>query len=59
MPPDYLIKTTIPGAAACERIVRAPNEARAIKHVVSDTLAVTRATIDDAIRVGKVEQAAD
>jgi len=59
--PDYLITTTInpegETAQQSERIVRAKNEARAIRHVVSNTIAVTRATLDDAIRVGKVEVA--
>lgn len=72
--PDYLITTTIPtisqhsprldggdGPAKRERIVRAKNEAAALKHVVSDTIVIERATIDDAMRLaavgGKVEQA--
>lgn len=65
--PDYLIKTTVPTADAAkpaqrERIVRAKNEAAAIKHVVSDTISIDRATVDDAMRLApagvKVELAA-
>lgn len=58
--PDYLIKTTIPGEGAPvvrERIIRAKNEAAAIKHVVLDSLTVARATLDDAILVGEIEKA--
>jgi hypothetical protein len=73
--PDYLITTTIPpngsefqgvqgaDSAKRERLVRAKNEAAAIKHVVADTITVTRATIDDAMRLAqagvKVETAGD
>jgi predicted GNAT family acetyltransferase len=73
--PDYLVTCTIPNAAPLgtpggsaevhqrERIVRAKNEAAALKHVVSDTITITRATIDDAMRLAgvgaKVEQAAE
>lgn len=61
MPPDYLIITAIDSDTKRERIVRAKNEAAAIKHVVSDTLTVRRAGIDDAMRLsavgGKVETA--
>jgi len=67
--PDYLIRTTVPAADATkpavqrERIVRAKNEAAAIKHVVSDTISVDRATVDDAMRLApagvKVETAAE
>lgn len=62
--PDYLIKTIIRNEVTSdskpitvERIIRAKNEAAAIKHVVADTLTVDRATIDDGIRIGKIEQA--
>lgn len=67
--PDYLITTTIPNPAPLgtpggsaesfkrERIVRAKNEAAAIKYVVLDSVTVARATLDDAIRVGKIEKA--
>lgn len=67
MPPDYLITTIIPNAAPLgtpggsaavhkrERIIRAKNEAQAIRHVVADTVTIDRATLDDAIRVGKIE----
>lgn len=64
--PDYLIKTTIPGEktpVVRERLVRAKNEAQAIRHVVTDTLTIDRASIDDAVRLaqagGKVEIAAE
>ena len=70
MPPDYLIKTTLTGSPledrkpiVVERIVRAKNEAQAIRHVVSDTLTVARASIDDAMRLAKagcsIETASD
>lgn len=68
MPPDYLITSslkifkttgTLDGPDVCkvERIVRAKNEAAALKHVVADTITIARATLDDAIRVGKIEAA--
>lgn len=66
--PDYLITTKIPGNkldadTTRERIVRAKNQAQAIKHVLADTLTVTVAGIDDAMRLagqgGKVEGAKD
>ena len=66
--PDYLIKTIIPGRGdhfaepshvTRERIIRAKNEAAAIKFVVADTITVDRATLDDAIRVGKIEKAGE
>ena len=53
MPPDYVITTTIPADGlhgadrdipkTRQRIVRAPNKARAIAHVVADTLTGDRA----------------
>jgi len=62
--PDYLVTCTIPikgpnspridggdGPAKRERLVRAKNEAAALKHVVADTITVTRASIDDAMRL--------
>lgn len=70
MPPDYLITVTVPIASADvvhtqippavrERLVRAKNQAQAIKHVVADTLTVKVADTDDVMRVagrgGKVE----
>lgn len=66
--PDYLLKTTVPTADHAktvqrERIVRAKNEAAAIKHVVADTISVDRATVDDAMRLApagvKVEVATE
>lgn len=60
--PDYLVKTTIPNEdapATRERIVRARNRAAALQHVVSDTISIEAASIDDAMRLaangGKVE----
>ncbi len=66
--PNYLVKTVYTGApideakpVVIERIVRASNKARAIAHVVADTLTVDVASIDDAMRIaaagGKVEVA--
>jgi hypothetical protein len=44
-----------------ERLVRAKNEARAIAHVVKDTISIDRASTDDVIRLTqagvKMEQA--
>lgn len=65
--PDYIITCTIPNGSAevhkRERIVRAKNEAAALKHVVADTITIDRATIDDAMRLaglgGKVELASE
>lgn len=57
MPPDYVITISQKQPAAdaaplvTERLVRAKNEARAISFVVSDTVAVDRATTDDVIRL--------
>lgn len=64
--PDYLIKTALTGSPiedrkpiVVERLVRASNKARAIAHVVADTLTCDIAGIDDAMRIasagGKVE----
>lgn len=61
--PDYLIITALDKDTKTERIVRAKNEAAAIKHVVSDTITVRRAFVDDAMRLagkgGVVETAAE
>lgn len=71
--PDYLVSVTIPGdglhgenrdlPTKRERLVRAKNQAQAIKHVVSDTIAVAAATGEDYMRVasqgGKIEEAKD
>lgn len=66
MPPDYLITTSIPASnnhsgldggespAKRERLVRAKNEAAALKHVVADTIVIERATIDDAMRLANI-----
>jgi hypothetical protein len=67
MPPEYLVTCTIPNGSAevhkRERIVRAKNEAAALKYVVADTITITRAGIDDAMRLAgqgaKVEQAGE
>lgn len=60
MPPDYHVTTSI-DKTKTERIVRAKNEAAAIRHVVADTLVIRRATVDDAMTLGaaggKVETA--
>jgi hypothetical protein len=64
--PDYLITTALTAGPledrkpiVVERLVRAKNQAQAIKHVVADTLTVAVAGIDDAMRIasagGKVE----
>ena len=63
--PDYLIRTTIQNPSdkdssptvTRERIIRAKNEAQAIRHIIADTVTINRATLDDAIRVGKIETA--
>lgn len=63
--PDYLVKATISSdgkPATRERIVRAKNEAGALRHVVADTITIDRATIDDAMRLagnGGVVEIAD
>jgi hypothetical protein len=54
--PDYLITTILRSADEAtgvqrQRIVRAKNEAAALKHVVADTITITRATLDDAMRL--------
>lgn len=57
--PDYLVTTTATPKAAdakavtTERLVRAPNQARAIAHVVNDTVTVTVALTEDAMRLAK------
>jgi hypothetical protein len=55
--PEYIIRTVVPHenapAIVRERIIRAKNEAQAIRFAVADTLQVARASIDDAIRLGK------
>ena len=55
--PDYLLTVTtnrnqdqtLP--VTTERLVRAKNEARAIAHVVKDTIAIDRASTDEIIRL--------
>lgn len=51
--PDYLITINPKSDERRERLVRASNKARAIAHVVADTLQVDVATTDDALRVGR------
>lgn len=63
--PDYKITVKVPneaklgtpGGAAqyhkVERLVRAKNEAAAVKHVVTDTVTIDRATGDDYMRLSK------
>lgn len=56
MPPEYLITITTRAAdkpTTTERLVRAKNEARAIAHVINDTVAVDRASTDDVVRLTK------
>jgi hypothetical protein len=66
--PDYLVTTKLPAAEGGklvikERLVRAKNQAHALRHVVNDTVFLSPATIDDAMRIagdgGQVELAAD
>lgn len=55
--PDYLITTTIKRAdkpETIERLVRAKNEASALKHVITDTVSVDKATGDDYMRLAKL-----
>lgn len=56
--PDYLCTVVIPSTmdaegATKERIVRAKNEAAALKFIVADSIAIDRASIDDAMRLAK------
>lgn len=51
--PDYLITTSIDSDTSRTRIVRAKNQAQAIKHVVADTLRVAVASIDDAMKLAR------
>ena len=65
--PDYLVTTKLTlistegeirkETAQVESISRAKNEAQAIRHIIADTVTIDRATLDDAIRVGKIETA--
>ncbi len=54
--PDYKLTTRVTSdekdTVTVERMVRAKNEARAIAHVVKDTVTCERLQIDDAIRLG-------
>lgn len=57
--PDYRITVTtvakLPEAqeVTIERLIRAKNEARAIAHIVKDTITVERASVDDVVRLTK------
>ncbi len=56
--PDYRITVSVPVATdkqfeKIERLVRAKNEARAIAHVVKDTVQIERCSADDLIRLTK------
>jgi hypothetical protein len=60
--PDYVVTvTTDNGSTKVERLVRAKNEARAIAHVVMDSVTIERAKTDDIVRLAQagvvVEQA--
>jgi hypothetical protein len=64
--PDYILRTTITRGDehdTIERLVRAANKARAIAHVVADTIKVDVATTEDAMRIasagGALEVAED
>lgn len=49
---EYFIKVAqTADSKPTERLVRAKNEARAIKHVVKDSVIATVATTDDVIRL--------
>lgn len=55
--PEYLLTITTRAAEkpiVTERIVRAKNEAAAVKHVVTDTIAVDRPSGDDYMRLAKL-----
>jgi len=52
--PDYLLTVTTNRAdtpVTIERLVRAKNEARALAHVVKDTVSCDRASTDEIIRL--------
>lgn len=50
-------------SAKIERLVSAKTEAAALKHVVSDTITIDRASVADAVRLGaagiEIEQAGE
>lgn len=55
--PDYVISVTTNRSTepqTIERLVRAKNEAAAVKHVVKDTVQVDRASGDDYMRLAKL-----
>lgn len=57
--PDYVLKiiatkATVDQPIVTERLVRAKNEARAIAHIVKDTISIDRATVDDVVRLTKM-----
>lgn len=53
--PDYLVEMAqdAKNVEARERLVRAKNESTAIKHVIEDTITITRATTEDIVRLAK------
>lgn len=57
--PIYLVKTffaeqdELKATTVRERLVSAKNEARAIDHVLADTVTIERASFDDVIRLTK------
>lgn len=57
--PDYVVSISTKPAAAdaqpviTERLVRAPNQARAVSHVVADTVTVALAETEDIVRCAK------
>jgi hypothetical protein len=68
MPPDYLVTTKLPATEGSklvikERLVRAKNQAQALKHVVADTITIDTATTEDVMSVaaagGALEIAAE
>jgi hypothetical protein len=50
--PDYCITISTKNETA-ERLVRAKNEARAVAHIVKDTVKVERSQVDDVVRLTK------
>jgi hypothetical protein len=64
--PDYIIRTTITRGDEHDttvRLVRAKNQAQALKHVVADTITIDAATTEDVMSVaaagGALETAAE
>lgn len=63
--PDYVVKFTLPGVEkpACVRLVRAKNQAQALRHVTNDMVTLDVATTEDVMSVaaagGALETAAE